>query len=41
MRQKDIIFQLALRGVQRHFLRSVLAALGDCDRCRGHSHHGG
>ena len=28
MRQKDIIFQLALRGVQRHFLRSVLAALG-------------
>jgi putative ABC transport system permease protein len=28
MRTKDIIFQLALRGVRRHFLRSVLAALG-------------
>ncbi|KUG15634.1 cell division protein ftsx [hydrocarbon metagenome] len=28
MRGKDIIFQLASRSIRRHFLRSVLAALG-------------
>jgi putative ABC transport system permease protein len=28
MRQKDIIFQLSVRSIRLHFLRSVLAALG-------------
>ncbi len=28
MRQKDIIFQLALRGIRLHLLRSILAAVG-------------
>jgi putative ABC transport system permease protein len=28
MNQKDIIFQLSVRGIRLHFLRSILAALG-------------
>ena len=28
MNQKDIIFQLSVRSIRLHFLRSILAALG-------------